>query len=86
MNSKKPRKGDFTAEELFKAVQLAGAVLPIIPVVKKADELSKKDEDDANADDLGFEETDDMGMIDVGKDDIIGEGLHRPNSLLEVLV
>merc|ERR1712183_341973 len=32
--SKKPRKGDSTAEELSKAVQLAGEVMPVKPVVK----------------------------------------------------
>merc|ERR1712045_899593 len=36
LNSKKPRKGDSTAEELSKAVQLAGEVMPIKPVVKRA--------------------------------------------------
>ena len=36
LNSKKPRKGDSTAEELSKAVQLAGAVMPVKPVVKRA--------------------------------------------------
>merc|ERR1711992_28053 len=30
LNSKKPRKGDSTAEELSKAVQLAGAVKPVV--------------------------------------------------------
>ena len=36
LNSKKPRKGDSTAEELSKAVQLAGEVMPAKPVVKRA--------------------------------------------------
>merc|ERR1739845_156753 len=36
LNSKKPRKGDSTPEELSKAVQLAGEVMPIKPVVKRA--------------------------------------------------
>merc|ERR1712066_106617 len=36
LNSKKPRKGDSTAEELSKAVQLAGAVMPVKPVFKRA--------------------------------------------------
>ena len=36
LNSKKPRKGDSTAEELSKAVQLAGEVMPVKPVVKRA--------------------------------------------------
>merc|ERR1711918_325809 len=36
LNSKKPRKGDATAEELSKAVQLAGEVMPVKPVVKRA--------------------------------------------------
>merc|ERR1712083_514123 len=35
LNSKKPRKGDATAEELSKAVQLAGAVMPVKPAVKR---------------------------------------------------
>merc|ERR1739844_49049 len=36
LNSKKPRKGDSTAEELSKAVQLAGEVMPVKPVVKRS--------------------------------------------------
>merc|ERR1712029_132051 len=36
LNSKKPRKGDASAEELSKAVQLAGEVMPVKPVVKRA--------------------------------------------------
>merc|ERR1712098_413809 len=36
ISAKKPRKGDSTPEELSKAVQLAGAVMPIKPVVKRA--------------------------------------------------
>merc|ERR1712051_195478 len=36
INAKKPRKGDSTAEELSKAVQLAGEVMPVKPVVKRA--------------------------------------------------
>merc|ERR1739844_526116 len=36
INAKKPRKGDSSAEELSKAVQLAGEVMPVKPVVKRA--------------------------------------------------
>merc|ERR1712066_703200 len=36
ISAKKPRKGDSTPEELSKAVQLAGEVMPIKPVVKRA--------------------------------------------------
>merc|ERR1711922_30991 len=35
VNSKKPRKGDATAEEISKATQLAGEVMPVKPVVKR---------------------------------------------------
>merc|ERR1712029_600980 len=44
LNSKKPRKGDSTAEELSKAVQLAGEVMPAKPVVKKLEVLELTDE------------------------------------------
>merc|ERR1712202_93186 len=36
LNSKKPRKGDSTPEEMGKAVRLAGEVMPVKPVVKRA--------------------------------------------------
>merc|ERR1711983_689466 len=36
LNSKKPRKGDSTAEELSKAVQLAGPLMPIQKEAKRA--------------------------------------------------
>merc|ERR1711973_1067156 len=35
LNAKKPRKGDATPEEISKAVQLAGDVMPVKPVVKR---------------------------------------------------
>jgi large subunit ribosomal protein L13e len=35
LNAKKPRKGDATPEEISKAVQLAGGVMPVKPVVKR---------------------------------------------------
>merc|ERR1711922_69951 len=35
VNSKKPRKGDATADEISKATQLAGEVMPVKPVVKR---------------------------------------------------
>merc|ERR1712168_1135567 len=35
LNAKKPSKGDATPEEISKAVQLAGEVMPIKPVVKR---------------------------------------------------
>ena len=35
MNSKKPRKGEATEEDIKKASQLAGNVIPIKPVVKR---------------------------------------------------
>merc|ERR1712236_169732 len=35
INAKKPRKGDSTPEELSKAVQLAGKVMAVKPVVKR---------------------------------------------------
>ena len=35
INSKKARKGDSTPEEVSKAVQLAGEVMPVKPVVKR---------------------------------------------------
>merc|ERR1712073_48091 len=35
VNSKKPRKGEATEEDIKKASQLAGAVIPIKPVVKR---------------------------------------------------
>merc|ERR1711915_773308 len=35
LNAKKPRKGDSTPEELSKAVQLAGKVMAVKPVVKR---------------------------------------------------
>jgi len=44
INSKKPRKGDSTPEELSKAVQLAGAVMPIKPVVKRVRAMAVTDE------------------------------------------
>merc|ERR1712192_78789 len=44
LNSKKPRKGDSTAEELSKAVQLAGAVMPVKPVVKRARAMEVTDD------------------------------------------
>merc|ERR1711994_153912 len=44
LNSKKPRKGDSTAEELSKAVQLAGEVMPAKPVVKRARAMALTDD------------------------------------------
>merc|ERR1712147_170695 len=44
LNSKKPRKGDATAEELSKAVQLAGAVMPVKPVVKRVRAMEVTDD------------------------------------------
>jgi large subunit ribosomal protein L13e len=44
LNSKKPRKGDSTAEELSKAVQLAGEVMPVKPVVKRARAMELTDD------------------------------------------
>ena len=44
LNSKKPRKGDSTAEELSKAVQLAGAVMPVKPVVKRVRAMEVTDD------------------------------------------
>merc|ERR1711971_35308 len=44
LNSKKPRKGDSTAEELSKAVQLAGEVMPVKPVVKRARAMEVTDD------------------------------------------
>merc|ERR1711890_72669 len=35
LNSKKPRKGEATADEISKATQLAGKVMPLKPVVKR---------------------------------------------------
>ena len=35
MNSKKPRKGEATEEDIKKASQLEGLVIPIKPVVKR---------------------------------------------------
>ena len=35
VNSKKPRKGEATEEDIKKASQLAGSVIPIKPVVKR---------------------------------------------------
>merc|ERR1712099_55545 len=35
LNSKKPKKGDATAEEISKATQLAGEVMPIKSVAKR---------------------------------------------------
>merc|ERR1712218_361933 len=39
-----PRKGDSTAEELSKAVQLAGAVMPVKPVFKRARAMEVTDD------------------------------------------
>merc|ERR1712000_445026 len=36
LNAKKPRKGDATAEEISKAVQLAAKVMPVEPVEKRS--------------------------------------------------
>merc|ERR1711971_662582 len=44
VNSKKPRKGDSSAEELSKAVQLAGEVIPVKPVVKRARAMAVTDD------------------------------------------
>merc|ERR1711902_162966 len=44
ISAKKPRKGDSTPEELSKAVQLAGAVMPVKPVVKRARAMAVTDE------------------------------------------
>merc|ERR1712158_358044 len=44
LNPKKPRKGDSTPEELSKAVQLAGEVMPIKPVVKRARAMAVTDD------------------------------------------
>merc|ERR1712177_32233 len=44
ISAKKPRKGDSTPEELSKAVQLAGAVMPIKPVVKRARAMAVTDD------------------------------------------
>merc|ERR1711936_661230 len=44
IHSKKPRKGDSTAEELSKAVQLAGAVMPIKPAVKRVRAMEVTDD------------------------------------------
>merc|ERR1712006_28827 len=44
VNSKKPRKGDSSAEELSKAVQLAGEVMPVKPVVKRARAMAVTDD------------------------------------------
>merc|ERR1712059_119624 len=44
LNAKKPRKGDATPEELSKAVQLAGEVMPVKPVVKRVRAMEITDE------------------------------------------
>merc|ERR1712059_69335 len=44
LNAKKPRKGDATPEELSKAVQLAGKVMPVKPVVKRVRAMEITDE------------------------------------------
>merc|ERR1712117_705279 len=44
INSKKPRKGDSTPEELSKAVQLAGDVMPVKPVVKRVRAMAVTEE------------------------------------------
>ena len=44
LNAKKPRKGDATAEELSKAVQLAGEIMPLKPVVKRARAMEVTDD------------------------------------------
>merc|ERR1712106_939063 len=44
LNSKKPRKGDATAEELSKAVQLAGPLLPVKAVVKRVRAIEVTDD------------------------------------------
>merc|ERR1712173_548877 len=44
LNSKKPRKGDATAEEMSKAVQLAGEVMPVKPVVKRVRAMALTDD------------------------------------------
>merc|ERR1712176_460324 len=44
INSKKARKGDSSPEELSKAVQLAGEVLPVKPVVKRARAMAVTDD------------------------------------------
>merc|ERR1711864_45104 len=44
LNAKKPRKGDASPEELSKAVQLAGKVRPVKPVVKRVRAMEITDE------------------------------------------
>merc|ERR1711892_449959 len=44
LNSKKSRKGDATAEELSKAVQLAGPLLPVKAVVKRVRAMEVTDD------------------------------------------
>merc|ERR1712106_528650 len=44
LSSKKPRKGDSTPEELSKAVQLAGAVMPVKPQQKRIRAMEVTDE------------------------------------------
>merc|ERR1712228_728977 len=44
LNAKKPRKGDATAEEVSKASQLAGAIMPLKPVVKRSRAMEVTDE------------------------------------------
>merc|ERR1712112_311806 len=44
INSKKPRKGDSTPEEISKAVQLAGEVMPVKPVVKRVRAMAVTEE------------------------------------------
>merc|ERR1712029_1174273 len=44
INSKKARKGDSSPEELSKAVQLAGEVMPVKPVVKRVRAMAVTDD------------------------------------------
>merc|ERR1712027_83972 len=44
INSKKPRKGDSTPEELSKAVQLAGDVMPVKQIVKRPRAMAVTDD------------------------------------------
>jgi len=44
LNSKKPRKGDSSAEELSKAVQLAGEVMPVKQTVKRQRAMALTDD------------------------------------------
>jgi large subunit ribosomal protein L13e len=44
LNSKKPKKGEATPEEISKATQLAGQVMPVKPVVKRVRAMEITDE------------------------------------------